>query len=127
VDGISVANGCTVRNCTTRGNLTNGIEAVGECTIANNNSSVNGSSGTGAGIRVSSGPGTRVEENNCANNGHNFDIVGTGNLIVKNSSNGGGTGGISGSGYYISAGNSFGAITFVSGTFNVGAWVNLQY
>jgi len=135
VDGIAVVSGCTVSNCTTRGNANDGIEAAADCLILSNNSSANGvTTPDGAGVHVlSTGGGTRVEANNCVNNDRNVFVESTGNVIVKNSSTGGGMGGLSSSGYYIiitpAPGNAVGAITNVVGNsnFNAGAWANLQF
>lgn len=132
VDGINVGDGCTVKHCTVRANNNDGIEAAAQCLVLENNATGNGPGvNDGAGIHVAGSPGggSRVESNNATNNDRNFEVNNTGNIIVKNSSTGGGTGGVGGTGYYIAAGNAVGAITPVAGnpSITVSAWVNFQY
>ncbi len=131
LDGITVLAGCTVSNCTTRGNSNDGIEAANDCFILNNNSSGNGPGALdGAGIHITGAGGTRVEGNNCVNNDRNFDILAsTGNVVARNTSTGGGTGGVLSTGFYITSNNAVGTITVVAGngSFNAGPWANLQY
>jgi hypothetical protein len=92
--------GCIATNNST----SDGIRVIGLNFVADNTCNNNGTGGTIAGIHAT-GNGNRIEGNSAATNpGTGYKVDGTGNLIIRNSSNGSVTP------YNIAAGNAVGPI-----------------
>ena len=105
--GISVGNGSSVFDCTSRGNLTDGILASSATLIRGNHCAFNGGGGDGAGIHVTSGD-CRIEDNNCTGADRGIDVDAAGNVILRNTCSGNTTN------WDIVAGNAFGPIVLTT-------------
>ena len=81
---IIVGVGCTVADCTARGNTLDGIVCNIECVIRGNTCASNGNAGDGAGIHAT-GSVNRIEGNNCTGADRGIDVDATKNIIIRNS------------------------------------------
>lgn len=122
-DGIDVGRGSTVSGCTVRDGLGHGINASGgEAHVVGNLVSGN----AGAGIVVPFGmSGCRIEDNHSTSNMIGFDIIGPGNLVLRNS-----TTQNTGNDYIIFGGNAYGRIVDVTGAGSFTStepWQNFTY
>jgi parallel beta-helix repeat protein len=83
-NGINLRSESTVRESAAHNNGSDGISAGGDCVIVGNNSTRNGVSGEGAGVR--GGGGCRIEGNHVYANDYGVVVpAGARNLIIRNS------------------------------------------
>ena len=110
--GIHITLVGTVERCFCNLNAICGIleDSGGFVDIRNNHCSENGAAASGAGIRVNSAGGCRVEGNNLYQNFRGIDILTSRNIIVKNVATFN-----TNADYNISPSNSFGPIVSVAG------------
>ena len=118
-NGISTLTGGQIMNCTCRGNSGNGISATSSAVVLNNSCSAN----VFAGIQVT-GSGGRIDGNHCVGGQRSFLILGSDNLIVRNSAQG-----ASVLAYDIAAGNHDAArITSPGASFaSTSPWANFSF
>lgn len=85
--GIRVNLG-NVSRCMAGSNGSHGIQVEGASVLVGNTCRNNGTATTtGAGIRVLTGDGSRVDGNNCDGNDRGIDVTAAGNVIVRNTCN----------------------------------------
>lgn len=90
--GIYVASGSSVTRCTARRNQYDGIEVENNCSVLNNTCDANGLNGAGHGI-LATGSGNRIDGNNVTGSIGGYGIeAGTGNIVIRNSARGNGSG-----------------------------------
>jgi parallel beta-helix repeat protein len=111
--GIFADEGSSITGCTANANERAGIQVSDRCIVTGNLCDGNGSMaspgrGDSAGI-LATGTGNRIESNNVTRNDRGIDVIGTQNLIIKNSASANGTN------YAIVDGNSYGPIIDVAG------------
>jgi len=125
-DGLSLRSGCIARGVTARGNASDGIDATIGALIVGCNATANGMNGilvssrsriegnhvsgnVGAGIRVT-GNHCTIEGNSASFNAFGVQVIGTGNTIVRNTTNTNTT-----QNYDLNASNATGIIIVVNG------------
>ena len=115
--------GC-VEHCLCDGNANCGIlnDTGGLSDILNNNCSENGASNSGAGIRVSSSGGNRIEGNNVVQNFRGIDVLSTRNIIGHNTA----VANVNAD-YNFIAGNSTGPIVNVASVGDISGTVNANH
>jgi hypothetical protein len=118
-NGITTLSGGEISGCTSRANSGNGISASSAVTILNNNCSGN----VFAGIQIT-GSGGRIDGNHCTGGQRSFFIIGTDNLLIRNSAQG-----ASVLAYDIAAGNHDAArVTSPGSAFaSTSPWVNFSF
>ncbi len=118
-NGIVASTGSRVFACSARFNLAHGISVGSQCQVENNDCSAN----TISGIRVS-GTACRIDQNHCVGGQSGFLIVGTDNLIIRNSSQG-----ATGLPYDIAAGNHIAALITSPGVSFASSspWANFSF
>jgi len=152
-DGIEVQGGTVVQNCSSVANDSAGIRVTGPGSVVQgcsatasgtegifisardtyvygNNCDQNGGGGVSAGILVTNSgavtTGNRIDSNHLVGNDLGIVILGTSNLVIRNSV----SGSMLGTNYQFAAGNSIGRITNVmgAGQFTVDhAWANFEF
>jgi parallel beta-helix repeat protein len=78
----------TIRGCTFSENTHEGLSVNGECIVAENQVSGNGTTTPSPGIVVF-GAGNRIESNNTTGNAVGIRVANPGNLVIRNSNRGG--------------------------------------
>lgn len=108
--GISVGAASTVQSCSARLNGVNGILASTATLLTGNQCSSNSQNGPGgAGLSVS-GSDNRIEGNNSTSQNFGYNVVGTGNILTRNTASGNTTN------WLITANNYYGPIIDIAGT-----------
>lgn len=85
--GIFAGGASTVKDCSASFNRGDGIRVSNDSLVEGNTCNLNGNSGVGAGIHVTS-IDNRIEGNNSTDNDLGFDVDVAGNLIIRNSASG---------------------------------------
>ncbi len=103
-EGIIAGGGSTVESCNATLNAWHGIRIAGDGTVRNNDCAANGQANLNAGL-FCSGSDSRIESNNCTNNGVGIRVALGGNIILGNTCSGS-----VGDNFVIAAGNRYGPI-----------------
>jgi hypothetical protein len=116
---ITSPNGGQVQNCVSRANAGNGIQVGSRVQVLNNNCTDN----VFAGISVL-GSSCRIDSNNCGGGQRGFHVLGTANLIIRNSA-----ADFTVDDYTIAAGNRDASIILnpASGFANTTPWSNFSF
>ena len=112
-------NSSQISGCVARANAGNGIQVGSRCQVINNNCSGN----TFVGISVL-GSGNRIDSNHCTGGQRGFQLIGTDNLLIRNS-----TQGATVQAYDNAAGNHSGAIITSPGLgfASTAPWANFSF
>ena len=81
--GIELFFGSVATNCSLQINVLHGIFARDRCTIVGNTCVRNGNGGVGSGISITGNTG-HIENNVCTENDRGIEIIGTRNIVVRN-------------------------------------------
>lgn len=117
-DGIDVSDAVLVRDCVCNGNESDGIELSSEAFAVNNVCE-----GNPVGIRAGNNT-NRIEANHVSDNGRGIQLLGTDNLVVKNSATSNSI-----AGYDMGTGNHYGEIVTDPGAgfTNYSPWANFDF
>lgn len=87
LDGIATAGGSTVESCNATLNGGHGVIIGGDGTARHNDCAANGRTSSRAGVYCS-GADSRIESNNCTNNGVGIQAAIGGNIVLRNTCSG---------------------------------------
>jgi hypothetical protein len=104
LDGIVTAGGSTVESCSATLNGGHGVVIGGDGTARHNDCAANGRNSSRAGVYCT-GADSRIESNNCTNNGVGVQTAIGGNIVLRNTC----SGSVNGN-FVLAAGNRYGPI-----------------